>query len=70
MRSTASSTTPPTISVVHTSQGSSNSTPLMYLCSVAPTTAAGRKATSTPSTNRRVRASLGRSNSSRISLPK
>ena len=40
---------PPAIRLVHTSAGDSNRYPLMYLCSVAPTTAAGRKATSTAS---------------------
>ena len=70
MLSTASRMMPPTISVVQTSQGDSNSTALMNLCATAPITAAGRKATSTASTNRRVRASRGRSSSSRNSLPK
>ena len=59
---------PPTISVTHTSIGDSNRYSLMYLWAPAPITAAGRKATSTASTKRRVRASLGRSISSRSSL--
>ena len=50
--------------------GVSNSTVLMKSCAIAPITAAGRKAIRMPATNRRVRASLGRSTRSFHSRPK
>ena len=57
MRSTHSSTAPPTISVKQTIQ-TLNSTHLMKSCAIAPTTAAGRKASRMPITKRRAAGSL------------